>query len=87
MLLGSLRDGRLRVVSPITVKFTVDDRNVVAEAVDFNEFGFGANSSGAVADLQRAVVELYFTLEKEQNRLGADLRGVWERLQQKIRKR
>jgi hypothetical protein len=86
-LLGSLRDGRLRVNSPIEVKFTTEGEHVIAEAVELNEFGFGENPSEALIDLQRAIAELYLTLEKEQKRLGTDLQGVWTILQEKILKR
>jgi len=85
-LVGSLRDARLRVCAPFSVKFMVEKPHVVAEAAEFNEFGFGANWSEALADLQRAIAELYFTLEEEQERLGADLQSVWGRLQQKIQR-
>lgn len=87
LLLGTLRDGRLRVCSPITVKITREDKHVIAHAVEFNEFGFGENLSQALSDLQRAIVELYLTLEKEQGCLGHDLQSVWASLQQKILKR
>jgi len=86
-LLGSLRDGRLRVHSPIKVRFATEGKHNIAEAVEFNEFGFGENTSEALIDLQRAIAELYLTLEKEQNRLGTDLQGVWTILQEKIHKR
>ena len=84
ILLGYLQDGRLRVHTPIRVKLTAENRHVIAEAVEFNEFGFGDNHSEALIDLQRTVAELYFTLEKEQERLGRDLRDVWANLQQHI---
>jgi hypothetical protein len=87
ILLGSLRDGRLRIHSPIKIKFTQEDEHTIAEAVEINEFGFGENPSEALADLQRAIAELYFTLEAEQERLGADLQRVWDVLQEKIHKR
>lgn len=86
-LLGSLRDGRLRVHSPIKVGFATEGKHIIAEAVELNEFGFGENQSEARADLQRAIAELYFTLEQEQDRLGTDLQGVWTVLQEKIHKR
>ena len=86
-LLGSLRDGRLRVHSPIKVKFTKEGEHIIAEAVELDEFGFGENTSEALIDLQRVIAELYLTLEKEQNRLGKDLQGVWTILQEKIHKR
>lgn len=87
VLLGSLRDGRLRVNSPIKIKLMKEDKHIIAEAVDINEFGFGENPSEALADLQHAIAELYFTLEKEQERLGADLQRIWKVLQEKILKR
>lgn len=83
-LLGFVRDGRLRVYSPIRVKFTQEGRHIIAEAVEFNEFGFGENVSEALTDLQHATVELYFTLEKEQESLGSDLQNVWGKLQKMI---
>lgn len=86
-LLGSLRDGRLRVFSPIKVKIATEGEQIVAEAVELNEFGFGENTSEAIADLQRTIAELYFTLEAEQERLGTDLQSVWAVLQEKIYKR
>ena len=83
--LGSLRDGRLRVVEPISVSRTAEDGEVVLEAHELNEFGFGATVSDAVADLQTAIVELYFTLDTEQERLGPDLVAVRKILTRKIR--
>ncbi len=82
-----LPDNRLRVISPISVKTMVEDFQIIAEATDFNEFGFGKNLSEALADLQRAIVELYFTLEKEHERLSSDLENVWKALQEKIVRR
>ncbi len=87
ILLGSLRDGRLRVQSPITVKLTKEDQRVIAEATELDEFGFGTNLSEALRDLQRAIVELYFTLETEQDRLGPDLQKIWATLQHKLLRR
>lgn len=87
ILLGSLRDGRLRVQSPITVKLTKEDQHVIAEATELDEFGFGTNLSEALRDLQRAIVELYFTLETEQDRLGPDLQKIRATLQRKLLRR
>ena len=87
MLLGSLRDGRLKVESALMVRFSKEAKHVIAEAPDVNEFGFGQNPSAALADLQHAIAELYFSLEEEQDRLGTDLQEVWHRLQEKIQKR
>ena len=87
VFLGSLRDGRLRVREGIPVKLTTEGEHIIAEAIEFDEFGFGRTLSEALVDLQRALAELYFTLEHEQQRLGPDLQQVWAKLQQKIVKR
>ena len=85
--LGTVRDGRLYVRSPIKVKLSQEKQQAIAEAVEFNEFGFGENISEALIDLQRAIVELYFTMEKEQACLGSDLQKVWTKLQEKLQEK
>ena len=85
-MLGALRDVRLRVVEPIAVKWTTEDGRCVLEAVEVNEFGFGANFSEAIADLQEAIAELRFTLEAEQERLAPDLQAIRATLARKIRR-
>ena len=85
-LLGSLRDGRLRVVEPIEVVQRTEDGKCVVETPELNEFGFGDNLSEAIADLQAAISELYFTLGAEQDRLGPDLAVVWTTLSRKLRR-
>lgn len=87
ILLGFLRDGSLRVISPFQVRITNEGKNTIAEAIELDEFGFGNSVSEAIVDLQRAVAELYFTLEREQERLGVDLQKTWNVLQEKILKR
>ena len=84
MWLGALRDGRLRVISPFRVRFSRDDAHVVAEAPEADEFGFGTNGSEALADLQRALVALYLSLEEDQQRLGPDLQRVWQTMRRKV---
>jgi hypothetical protein len=83
--LGSLRDGRLRVVNPIEVVQMSEGGGVVVEAPELNEFGFGDGFSEAIADLQATIAELYFTLETEQKRLGPELARVWSILSRKVR--
>ena len=84
IMIGSLRDGRLRVMQPIRVKFSKDGAGFIAEAIDLNEFGFGGNQSEAVVDLQHVIAELYFSLRDEWNRLGPDLRRVWKKVDRAI---
>lgn len=84
IFLGTLRDRRLRVQSPIAVRTTKENQHVIAEATELDEFGFGANLSEALRDLQRAIVELYLTLEEGKDRLSPDLQRVWATLQTKL---
>lgn len=85
--LGSLRDGRLRVVESVEAVRTTEEGKCVVEAPELNEFGFGDNLSEAITDLQAAIAELYFTLEAEQDRLGPDLAMVWATLSRKVQVR
>lgn len=85
MALGYMRDQRLRVVKPIKVRFVRHGAQVVAEAVDFNEFGYGDSRAEALADLQLAVAGLYVELRHNRDRLGADLTRTWKRLERSLR--
>ena len=85
ILLGSLGDGRLRVIMPIAVTLTTENDDYIAEAEELSEFGFGKNPSEAINDLQRALAELWFTLQQERDRLGPDLLVLWSALQQKVK--
>ena len=86
--LGFLRDGRLRIREVIDVTVTQEeDGQIAAEAEGLNEFGYGDNPTDAITDLQHVISELYFTLEEDHERLGKDLKSVWETLQVKIEKR
>lgn len=84
--LGTLRDGRLRVEEPFDIGRTTDAGQCVLEATEISEFGYGENLSEALADLQAAIAELYFTLETERDRLGRDLAKVWATLSRKVRR-
>lgn len=86
ILIGSLRDGRLRVTSPIKITFMAEAQHVIAEAEEFNEFGYGSNKSESIIDIQHTISELFLTLEAEKEALGPELRLTWLSLQQKIQK-
>ncbi len=86
-LLGTLLDARLRVSEPFEVRIIRENQDVILEATEINEFGFGANLSEALSDLQSAIGELYFTLERDADRLGPDLERVWLDLREKITRR
>lgn len=78
---GTVRDPRLRVVNPFTVIYSNEEGLTVAEAPEFCEFGYGETRYEALIDLQRSLVELFFTLEEDQDQLGTDLQRTWEALQ------
>ena len=82
--LESLLDDRLRVTEPIEVAVFAAEGLVVAEAAELYECGDGADQEEAVAELQYALADLYFTLEAEQGNLGKGLRQVWQILQAKV---
>ncbi len=84
--LGFLRDGRLHVVEPITVAWTVEDGQIIAEATEINEYGYGDTLGEAIKDLQATIVELYLQLDADRERLGADLQAVYTTLARKLRR-
>lgn len=84
MKVGALRDGRLRVREPFSVRKRRENDDFTMEATEIGEFGFGKNPTEALADLQRAVAELFFYLECNQAQLGRDLERIWGILQRKI---
>jgi hypothetical protein len=86
VLLGSLLTPQLRIITPIVVRFFEDHDRVVAEATELNEFGFGSNASEALRDIQRAIAQLYRSLEESVGRLGPDLQSTWSVLRTMVTK-
>ena len=84
MLLGALRNPRLHLIAPLTITFEREDSNIVAYCEELEEFGYGTHLTEAIADLQTTIAELYFTLKEENNKLGSNLRRIWDSLRQKI---
>ena len=82
--LESLADDRLRVKAAIEVVVFETEGLVVAEAEELYECGDGPSQEAAIADLQYALADLYFTLAAEQGNLGQGLRQVWQILQTKV---
>lgn len=82
--LGALWDSRLRVVEPIILRLSRDHDQVVAEAPQLDEFGFGSDMFEAVRDIQRAIAQLYFSLADGSERLGPDLQLTWAVLQRLV---
>lgn len=84
--LDRLEDDRLLVVEPVAVRSMTEAGQVVLEAPEINEFGYGDALPEALADLQAAIVELYFTLDADKERLGTDLQAVHATLVRKLRR-
>lgn len=81
MALGSLIDRRLRLLRPLEVVVSRREGQVVLESPDLGEVAWGGNLSLALRDLQRAISELYFSLEADRHRLGPDLQKIREHFQ------
>lgn len=84
-LLGSVGVGRLRVLRAFHVLVTTENDDFIANADEINEFGFGSNYVEAVRDLQRTIVELFFSLEADEARLGPDLQQTLATLREHLR--
>ncbi len=87
VMVESLNDPRLRVKEPIAVSVFETEGFIVAEAEELFECGDGVNQAAAIADLQYAIADLYFTLEADKDRLGPGLQKIWEILQVKVERR
>ena len=85
MLLGALRDPRLRLIEPLTITFERENDDIVACCEELEEFGFGTHLTEAIEDLQVTIAEAYFTLKEENKRLGSDLRKLWDSLREKVK--
>lgn len=87
LLLGCLRDPRLRIRKPIPTAFSKENDQVIATAGELNDYGAGANRSAAVTELQHAIAGLYHSLEADKDRLGPGLEPVRKTLQEHIQPR
>ena len=85
ILLGALRDPRLRLIAPLIITFECENDDIVAYCEELEEFGFGTHLTEAIEDLQVTIAELYFTLKEENDRLGSNLIRIWDSLHQKIK--
>jgi hypothetical protein len=85
-LLGTLGDARFRVVRPLQVVVSTENDDFIANADEIDEFGYGPTQVDALRDLQRTIVALFLSLERDDARLGPDLRRILAVLRQKIRR-
>jgi len=85
MLLGALRDPRLRLLAPLTISLERENDYIVAYCEELEEFGFGTHLTEAIEDLQVAIAEVYLTLKEEKDRLGSDLSALLDTYYKKIK--
>ena len=76
-ILQDLRDRRSRLISPLYVTIEQEEDLVVASNADLDVYGYGETEAGALQDLRQVIVETYFDLKKDSNRLSAHLQSVW----------
>lgn len=76
-VLQDLRDRRIRLVSPLYITIEQEEDLVVASNADLDAYGYGETEAGALQDLREVIVETYFDLKKDSNRLGPHLQSVW----------
>ncbi len=81
LLLGGLRHPRLRLYRPVSLTVEREDEHVTVWSDLLEEIGYGPHLTAAVEDFQETVSELYFSLKAEQERLGPEMRRLWEMLQ------
>ena len=87
MLLGALRDPRLRLKAPLPVEVNTENEYILVEYPAWGVMGYGTHLSAALIDLQQTITELFFTLKEDEDNLGGDLPGVWANIQQAIEER
>lgn len=87
LTLGSLHHPRLRLRAPLTLRIERENEHVTAWNHDLEEIGYGSTLVGAVEDFQRTVIELYESLQAEQERLGSDMARLWRKVQQHVDER
>ena len=85
--LAILRDDRLRMTDSVEVQIEQEGEFYIARCDDLNEFGYGGNPTEAIEDLQLVIVELYWSLKGEEEKLGPSMAEVWKHLRELIQER
>ena len=75
---------RLVLAAPIPIVLDFGDDLVTARCFEL-DFGVGPDEDSALADLKASVIELYFLLKAESNRLGPLPQRQWNYLQSVVR--
>ena len=80
LLYGGAVHPELRPVHPFAVHFERAENGYAAVVADLDEYGLGATRSEALEDLRHTMRELYLSLERDEQRLSADLQSTWAKL-------
>ena len=86
ILLDTLGDARLTVVEPFALSSHEEAGFVVVVCDELDDFGYGDDLPEAVWHFQKSVVELYFALNEDQDRLGPAMQELRAKLTRKVRK-
>ena len=81
IVLGAIPSPDLRLRKPIRLEVQREEGEVGVWSEDLEEFGYGSYLTAAIEDFQQTIIELYHTLEDEQDRLGPGMVELWNRLQ------
>jgi hypothetical protein len=81
IFVGTLPDPRLRLTQPIQAEVHREGGRIGVWSPEFEELGTGANLSAAIRDFQQSIIELYFALREDADRLGPGPASVWRRMQ------
>ena len=84
VMIDSLPDPRLRVQGTLILDIARDGDFYVASCDQFDEYGYGPDQNVAVQDACNSIIELYWELRENQDRLGPDMERTWQALSARI---
>lgn len=80
ILISDLGDPRVFLVHALPLFLETIDNQVTAFSYDLDEFGVGANEDEALHDVKADIVDLYFLLKGEHDKLGPLPQRHWDYL-------
>ena len=80
LLFAASPDHRLRFKRAIPIKISREKEVYVAHAPEIEEFGYGESVAQCLDDFGKTVLELFWTLSEEKDRLGPDLQSQFAKL-------
>ena len=83
-MLYNLPEMNIKVTTLPPVMVWRTSQGYVVWCDELNEFGYGDSVEECIDDLHQSLVELYWILKEEQDRLSPELSKVWERLRRVV---